>query len=194
MKRAWLTAAAALSLTALPLAACETATPYQPANAPSDQASGGYSDQRIEPGRWRVSFSGNDLTSRDTVEKYLLFRAAQLTLSRGYDWFETADRHTERKSDYIGDAGWGGYWGPQWGLYSPAWGWGYGYWGGPGWAGWEGPAPVDIQQVSRYRASAEIVMGHGPKPANDLRAFDAHAVVQNLQASIKYPGSQGARS
>ncbi len=184
MKRALLFAAAALTLTA-----CETATPYQPANTQGDQVSGGYSDQQIEPDRWRVSFAGNDLTSRDTVEKYLLFRAAQLTLAQGYDWFETTDRHTERKTDYVGDASWGGYWGPQWGLWSPRVGWGYGYWGGPGWAGWEGPGAVDIEQVRRYNASTEIVMGRGPKPANDPKAFDAHAVVQNLQGSIKHPKS-----
>lgn len=175
---------------ALALAGCETATPYQPANAPGAETSGGYSDQQIEPNRWRVSFSGNSLTSRDTVERYLLFRAAQLTLQQGYDWFETTDRHTERKTDYVGDVGWGGYWGPRWGLYGPGWGWRYGYWGGPGWAGWEGAGPVDIEQVRRYDASAEIVMGKGAKPTGDQHAFDAHAVVANLGPSIRYPDSK----
>jgi hypothetical protein len=45
---------------------------------------------------------------------------------------------------------------------------------------------LDVEQVSQYSASAEIVMGHGPKPT-DPRAFDAHAVVSHLQATIKYP-------
>ena len=29
--------------------------------------------------RWKVSFSGNSLTDRNTVETYLLYRAAELT-------------------------------------------------------------------------------------------------------------------
>jgi opacity protein-like surface antigen len=171
----------AVAAAALALSACETATPYQPVVAGNPQ-SGGYSDQQIEANRWMVTFSGNELTSRETVERYLLFRAAELTLNQGYDWFQTADRNTNKQSSYIGDAPvWGGYWGPRWGVYRRGYGWGYGYWGDPFWGG-----PLDVQQVSQYSASAEIVMGHGAKP-NDPRAFDAHAVVEHLRGTIKYP-------
>ena len=38
------------------------------------------------------------MTSRETVETYLLYRAAQLTVERGFDWFEMADRNTEKHS------------------------------------------------------------------------------------------------
>lgn len=188
MKRLFLTAAVA----ALMLSGCETATPYQPLSAHA-QASGGYSDQQVEANRWRVTFAGNSLTSRETVERYLLFRAAQLTVNQGYDWFTTVQRHTNTQTDYIGDeGGWGGYWGPDWGLYRRGYGWGWGYWGGPGpgWAGFGpgwGGGPVDIEQVTQYQASAEIVMGHGQKPADDPRAFDARAVIAHLQPSIIYP-------
>lgn len=196
MKR-FLLAAAAVS--ALALAGCETATPYQPLNAPGTHASGGYSDQQIEPNRWTVSFSGNDLTSRQTVERYLLYRAAELTLAQGYDWFTAVDRNTERKTDYVGFddplyAGWGGYWGPRWGLYRRGYGWGYGYGGfGGGFGRFGGPwgaGAVDLQQVSRYTASAEILMGRGPKPESDRRAFTARAVIDHLRPAIQYPGQQ----
>src|SRR5207244_551111 len=83
------------SLAALALAACETATPYQP-NVPGQAASGGFSETRLEPGRFRVTFSGNSLTSRETVEGYLLYRAAELTLAQGFDTFTIVDRHTDR--------------------------------------------------------------------------------------------------
>ena len=57
-----------VALTALLLVAgCATATPYQPLD-PQSRFSGGYSDQRIEPDRFRVTFRGNSLTSRETVE------------------------------------------------------------------------------------------------------------------------------
>jgi hypothetical protein len=54
---------------------------------------------RIETNRFRVSFAGNSMTSRETVERYLLFRAAEITLQQGYDGFEMADRSTERHSN-----------------------------------------------------------------------------------------------
>jgi hypothetical protein len=77
------------------LAACTTATPYQ-ADIRGQRVSGGYSEQRIGEDRYRVNFSGNSLTSRDRVEGYLLYRAAELTVGDGYDWFLIVDRLTER--------------------------------------------------------------------------------------------------
>ena len=62
------------------LAACGQPTPYQPATAGY-----GYREQQIEDNRYRVSFAGNDLTTADTVQNYLLYRAAELTLGEGYD-------------------------------------------------------------------------------------------------------------
>jgi hypothetical protein len=45
-----------------------------------------------------------------------------------------------------------------------------------------------VDTIDRYDASAEVVVGHGPKPANDPRAFDARQVMQNLAAKIVRPG------
>ena len=188
MKRALIAVAAA----ALTLSACETATPYQPISAQTATASGGFSEQQIEANRWKVEFAGNSLTSRQTVERYLLFRSAQLTLAQGYDWFQSVDRHTERQTEFYGDADpFFGGWGPSWGLYRPGLGWGYGYggyggFGGFGYGGFGGGA-FDIDQVTRYQATVEVLMGHGPKPANNPHAYDARSVVEHLQGSIQYP-------
>jgi hypothetical protein len=183
MKQLVFVAAAA----ALALSACETPTPYQPAMAQNPSA-GGYSDQQIEGDRWRVTFSGNDLTSRETVERYLLFRAAQLTLAQGYDWFQADQRHTDKQTtlEEFGGPGWGGYWGPTWGYYRRGYGWAYGAY--PYGCGRRfGPCfPAEIDEVSKFQASAEIVLGHGPKPPTS-HAFDARAVVAHLQPTIKYP-------
>ena len=43
------------------LSACATATPYQP-NLPGSAVSGGYSEMRVEPDRWRVSFADRKST------------------------------------------------------------------------------------------------------------------------------------
>ncbi|MBV9843241.1 MAG: hypothetical protein JOY99_17185 [Sphingomonadaceae bacterium] len=171
---------------ALALAACATPTPYQPLT-PNNRASGGYTDQQIEANRYRVTFSGNSMTSRETVETYLLYRAAELTIARGYDWFQMAQRNTDRHTNTYVDQPFGpgpwGYWGPSW-RYHGGFGWrGWDpFWGDPFWGN-----DIDVTTVDRYEASAEILMGHGPKPADNPRAFDARQVVSNLQSRIMMP-------
>lgn len=172
------------------LAGCETATPYQPLEKGS-ATSGGFTDQRLDADHFRVTFRGNDLTSRETVETYLLYRAAELTVSQGFDWFETVDRHTERdRRTYVDPDPFYGpgypwaYWRPYWSYYGPGFGgraWGP-FWGDPFWAD-----SVQIQTVQKFQASSEIVMGHGPKPKDDARAFDARAVMTNLGPKIQRP-------
>jgi len=186
---------AALTLVAasgLALASCMTATPYQPATGSSAANRGGYSDTQIESNRFRVSFSGNTLTSRETVERYLLYRAAELTVQNGFDYFVLSDRDTEKKSQTyrtpgIGGYGAGpwGYWGPSWRFYRPRWGWrSYDpffddpFWNDRDW---------DYRTVNSYEATAEIVTGKGPKPGDNLRAFDAHEVLNRLGPKIEMP-------
>lgn len=182
--------AAAVALAA-GLTACATPTPYQP-NIPGQATSGGYSEMRLEPDRWRVTFAGNSLTSRETVEAYLLFRSAELTVQQGYDWFTIVDRHTNRDAHTYVEPDpmyhpWYGYsyWRPSWRYYGPRFGgwrtWDP-FWGDPFWAD-----RVDVTTVERFEASAEIVMHHGAKPADDPAAFDARAVIDNLRPRIQYP-------
>ena len=173
------------------LAACATPTPYQP-NIKGQSTGGGYSEIRVEPNRYRVNFTGNSLTTRETVEGYLLFRAAELTVESGYDWFAVVDRDTDKTSRtyvepdpfYRPWYGSYGFWRPSWRYYGRGFGW-RGcdpFWGDPFWAD-----RVDVRTVERFEASAEIVMQKGAKPADDVRAFDARAVIENLKPRVQYP-------
>lgn len=179
-------ALAAALASASVLASCATPTPYQPATG-SGQYRTGYWDEQIEGNRFRVSFAGNSLTSREMVERYLLFRAAQLTVERGYDYFELVDRDTERRTRTYIDrpfaSGPWGYWGPSWRYYSPRMGWrGWSPWGGdPFW-----DRDIDVRTVDRYEAIAEVIVGRGPKPSN-VRAFNAREVIENLGPSVTMP-------
>lgn len=155
------------------LGACATATPYQAANT-SDR---GYSDQQVENNRWMVSFAGNSLTDRQTVETYLLYRAAELTTQNGYDHFRVMRRDTDSDSSFVPVGGhyphfhtYYHYYGPYWrrSFHDP--------WGGPS----------DYREVTRYEATAEIVMGRGPKP-DDPAYFDADDVLMNLSGRIQRP-------
>ena len=183
MKRLLLAAAVAASIGGA-LAGCATPTPYQPA-MPTGRYAYGYSEQRLDADHWRVTFSGNSLTSRETVESYLLYRAAELTVQNGGDWFDTTDRKTERHSRYVADPD------PFYGAgFGQAYGWGWRphwrYYGRRGWIGWNPwlgdpfwASQVDINEVNRYEASAEIVMGKGPAP-DGRRVFNAREVQANL--------------
>lgn len=178
-------AVSAILLTAL--TACTTATPYQPLTRSGTRA-GGYSDQQVEPNRFRVTFAGNSMTSRETVENYLLYRAAQLTVERGFDWFVMADRDTDKKSSTYVTQPFGpgpyGFWGPSWRYRGRGFGW-------RGWDPYRGDPfwdrSIDVQTIDRYEATAEIVTGRGPKPRDNVRAFDARAVLAGLSARIQQP-------
>ena len=192
-----ITIAAALTGLVL-LGACATATPYQAATG-HDR---GYSEQKIEDNRYMVEFAGNSLTDRKTVETYLLYRAAELTKENGYDHFRVVRRDTDAQTKLIGSPSAYDpfydhfhlnyrYFGPRAAyFYDPY----RRYYPGPAYYSrfgaydpfWGGPA--DYRESTRYVASAEIVMGKGPKP-DDVAYFDAGQVIFNLTGSIQRPES-----
>jgi len=187
---------AALAASTLMVAGCATETTYRPATGQGFNRTG-YSDRQVEPGRFLVSFAGNSVTSRDTVERYLLFRAAELTLQNGYDYFVMANRDTDLQSRTYstpgigggwGYGGFGGYWGPSWRYYGRGFGWrSWDPWFGGGFGGGPWGNDFDIRTIDRYEATAEIVMRKGPIPRDNLRAFNARAVVDSIGPSVVLP-------
>ncbi|MGB1557714.1 MAG: CC0125/CC1285 family lipoprotein, partial [Oceanococcaceae bacterium] len=87
----------ALLATSLLVACAHTPTPYQPR---PDGGQYGYSEQGLEPDRIRVVFRGNTLTARETVENYLLYRAAEVTQQRGYAYFSPMQQEVEREGHW----------------------------------------------------------------------------------------------
>ncbi len=162
------------------LATCATPTPYQP-----DVGQFGYSDQLIETGRYKVSFSGNSLTKRETVETYLLYRAAELTLQIGNDYFVVAERDTDERTTYRANYGYYPYNNFYYSLhfhggrrhYYPYYGYGYGF----------GYDDFYSRPITRYTASADIVTFQGDKPRENAAAYDARDVVQNIGPSVVRP-------
>ncbi|MEH6702408.1 CC0125/CC1285 family lipoprotein [Parasphingorhabdus sp.] len=185
---------AAVILMTLLLLGCATATPYQP-QISGQRVSGGYSETRLGDTRYRVRFAGNTLTSRQTVEDYLLYRAAELTVQRGYDWFRITDHTTETdRQTYVErfaryDPWYGsGYvnWRPHWRYYrSGTWSTWHPYGRDPFWS-----FDTDVRTVERFEAEAEIVMHRGSMRTDASRAFDARKVLEELGPSIKRPDDQ----
>lgn len=183
----------ALALTGLLVSGCVTATPYQPLN-PGQKAMGGYVEQQLEANRFRLSFAGNSVTKRETVETYLLYRAAELTLAQGYESFSVVQRATDRKARTLTDpdpfrmSGFGfgpdPFWHPYW-RYSL---------GGMGWRSWDpfGRDPfwmdqMETRTIEKFEASAEILLLKTPKDPSDPASFDARQVVANLAAKVVKP-------
>ena len=206
------------------LAACATATPYQPASEPG--GFDGFSQTMLEADRARITFGGNSLTKRDTVENYMLYRAAETALERGYDWFELQEQDTEKQSRLrVTESPFSSRYDPYFGysFYRPGFGWsgryaysrfggfspygrgiardrfgrpvllgprsGFGFGHRGFYSAYDDPffSDVDVREITKYRASAEVRFGNGPKPAGADRAFDARSVIENLGPTIELP-------
>lgn len=143
---------------ALLLAGCATApTLYQPAVGPSAV---GFSEYRIEPGRYRITFRGGPGAPIAQVSDYALLRAAELAQADGYDWFRVSDR-------FVAGSG------PQRssGLSLGVGGGNYGYRSGVG-VGLGTSFNLGGPSVA---STIEVMMGRGAKPS-DADVYDARAV------------------
>ena len=78
------------------LSGCQ-ATHYQPMTP-----AGGFAEMELEGNVWRIRFSHNASTTRETAQSYWLYRATELTLSKGYDGFEVLSNSGRARSS--GDA------------------------------------------------------------------------------------------
>lgn len=149
----------------LALSACATPTPYQPLTDGE-----GYSEQSLETDRYRVMFAGNSLTPRATVENYLLYRAAEVTLARGFDYFIVVEKQTDRATTYhaIGTTFGGG-----------TYPYGYDDFTGLGVFGSATATPSNS-----YVAFANILLRKGKKDPKDTAAYDARDVLDRLKPTI----------
>ena len=153
------------------LLGCATATPYQP-----DTHGEGFKDLKIESNKFRVSFKGNSITPRDTVETYLLYRSAELTKENNFDYFVIREQQVDVKSDYFSTGS------PMFGMYG-----GYGRRRYPYYAsGYSWAQQGSMQSQDRYQAFAYITM-YKAEPSDKPEAYHAEEVLKNLGPNIVRP-------
>lgn len=150
---------------ALALSACATITPYQPAQGNNGY---GYSEQKLQTNRYRVSFSGNSKTDRNTVENYLLYRAAELTLAQGGDSFVVSNQDTEKNTRTTG--------------VSAGTGFGYPFFFGPGFGG-----TTTTNTQHDYDAYGVITIHKGTASSDQPNIYNARDLQANLGPDIKRP-------
>lgn len=160
MRKAWM-----LIVLTAGLAGCAKPALYQPMRG--DDV--GYGEQQLETNRYRVWFAGNSATPRETVADYVLYRCAELTLDKGYDYFVLSDRTTEgepRRGSGI-SLGIGGF-----------------HFGGRGGVSMGVGTGIPVGGDAKYFGQADAVLMKGKKPANDAAAFDAREIKANLGPGI----------
>ena len=193
-----------IAASALTLMACATATPYQPASEPG--GFDGFSQQMIENNRARITFGGNSLTKRETVENYLLYRSAEMAVERGFETFTLQERDLEKDQEIRVTPGLGSSFGydPYFGysFFRPGFGWSRGYrysrfrgfnrGRGFGRRGFYDPFydpffdDIDVREITKYRATAEVIFGNGTG-VKTPQTFNAREVLKNLGPAITFP-------
>ncbi|MEM8772375.1 MAG: hypothetical protein AAGD92_12055 [Pseudomonadota bacterium] len=154
---------------ALFLAACAATGPAEYGAA--NEKGFGYAEQRIEAGRYRITYRGSGGMPPELVEDYALRRAAELAVADGYDWFRVADRSLsgeERGGVSLGAGVGGGNVGRRSGV-------GVGVGGNFG--------RVGAQDF--FTARLEVLMGVGERPDSG-EVYDARSVLDNLAGPAPY--------
>jgi len=163
--------------------ACVAPTPYAPADNDF-----GYTSQPLDSSHYRVRFSGNSVTPRDTVEDYLLLRAAEVTLETGNDYFVVVDKDIEREVTYRG-FNHGFHHGFHHGFRH-----GFHHFGGFGhFHPFFGGSSFSAYPVDSYDAFATIAVFKGEKPENDPDAYDARAIAERLRPKAQAPDGEAVR-
>lgn len=159
----------------LALAGCMSPTPYAPRTAGADS---GYTDRELTPNRYRITFSGNSVTPRETVESYMLLRAAEVTRAAGYQSFVFDTRNTKANTTYQTV--------PYYPAPDPWWGYrrGFGYWGGYGFAF---EPTMDVIARTKFDAYAEIVLLTPEQAAREPRSVVAADVIARIAPDAVRP-------
>lgn len=160
----------------LGLGACASSPQYVAADDADDY---GHYTRKLSENRYRVNFNGNRRTGLQDTRDYALLRAAEVTLAKGYEWFQIVDRETattesrEPRGGFAHERAW--YVQRDCGLLGcrqavrPA-----------TWTTWSADTG---RTTEKHSHSIEIVMGKGEMP-EDGNYYDAKAVVSAIYESI----------
>ena len=155
--------ACVVAASALALSACASLGPYGPQMTARGQ---GYAEQQIETNRYRVTYNG--VGAAGPVADRALYRAAQLTSERGYDWFEVTQRWVDGRPDSAGGVR------PSIGIGASS-----GRYGGWSSSGVGVGVGLNLSGPSPTSTTLEIIMGRGERPDRP-EAYSARGVIESI--------------
>ena len=178
--------------------AAQPAQPAQPAQASDNPpmvppAAAGVFSVQTKGNRSHLTVTGHKFTSRAEIEKYLAYRAAELTLEQKGSWFSFVESRAKGDTVPVPKRDPGGlrysfrmeYWRPVW-RYRTA--------GNAAWTDWSpfsGAAffadGKDPKTISDFEASADIVVHKGQMDDTQPLAFEAGAVSDLLINQVSPP-------
>src|SRR5690349_1158252 len=148
------------------LGACAT-TAIPDGQSPIQANLVGNGDVELSPDHYRVSFSSSTARSRGDVERYLLQRAAEVTLQTGHTHFVFDNRDAGRDRSYYGHRDY------MASPYNPDRFW---YWTFP-YSNWS----IDRWPATAFSGHAEIIVMGPEEPARNAQAIEAVSLAQRLQ-------------
>lgn len=161
-----------LALLTAGLSACASAGPVY--TSADKTGAYGYSETKLEEERYRVSFQGKNSTPSDAVKNMVLLRAAELAMSKDYDWFRVLRQNTDKQTRSTPQAV---------GTYSS----GSRVYRDCGLLGctttvtpdYTGVGVVTSQQSDRYQTAIEILLGKG-EVEQSTDVYNARELYNNL--------------
>jgi hypothetical protein len=179
-------------LAALPASAADAPPPAANMAGPEvPPAAPGVFSSRKQGAKIHLAVTGHSFTSREAIEKYLAYRAAELTLAGHAQWFTfvegraKGDKVAAPKPDPAGLR----YsfrmenWRPVWRYKTAA---------SPAWITWSPFSAAafftgDPKSLTDYEVSADIVPHQGPMADDNPLAFDAGALSDLLVNQVSPP-------
>lgn len=128
----------------------------------------GYSDVPLDDNAYRVTYVGAKGTSLSDIDLYALYRCAELTVEKGYDYFVIVDRVDDANvsTEVSSNTGTTATMGPKGVQMVPT-------------------STTTVSSRTQHTAVRMIRVFHGTKPADNPMAFDARQLLRNLDTEIE---------
>ena len=152
---------------------------------------GVFTAQKRGANGFHLAVAGHKFSTRSDIEKYLAYRAAELTMEQKANWFTFVEARAKGDTVAVPQRDPAGlrysfrmdYWRPVW-RYKTS--------GSPAWKSWSpfaGAAFIsdDPKTITDFEASADIVLHKGPMDDANPLAFEAGAVSDLLINQVSPP-------
>ena len=193
-----LCASAGISLAADPPPAAQAPAPAKPAAAPSDNLPmvpaakpGVFTATKKGADGYHLVVAGHKFSTRADIEKYLAYRAAELTMAQKASWFTFVESRTKADTAPVPKRDPAGLrYSFRMDYFRPVWR--YKTKGSPAWKSWSpfaGAAFItdDPKSITDFEVSADIVLHKGQMDDANPLAFEAGAVSDLLINQVSPP-------